>query len=210
MTWENKTRFNVYSLVTADQVGIKISSLDVLYQNNENFIENYLQQETQKEVDKLNKRDVSTIPEDQLHALTQSISDYFGLSHETKEVLSHYMIVAAFSFYEKGLRKLLSLTNMLTDQQLRSCYKKDKLTQLLAKKFSISYSSLVDYDKIEELRCLNNDVKHNGVESNKLVVANSKWTLNQEIENTHDDFERLKAAPGNLLRDLATKLEPYV
>lgn len=209
-TWDNKSRFNIYSLVTADQVGIKISALDVLYQNNENFIGNYLEQETQKEVDKINKRDVSTIPEDELHALIQSISDHYGLSHETKEVLSHFMIVATFSFYEKGLKKLLLLTNQLFEKELRSCYKKDKLTQLLTQKFGITYSTLEDYDKIEELRCLNNDIKHNVVAGNLLVNANNKWTLNQQIENTHEDFERLKSAPRNSLMDLANKLESHV
>jgi hypothetical protein len=207
---DNKTTFKIYSLVTADQVAIKISTLDVLYQNNDTFVLNHLQTETQKEVDKLNQRGVENIPEEELLELTRSISDYYGLSHETKEVLSHYMIVATFSFYEKGLKKLLSLTNQVTPQELRNCYRKDQLTQLLTNKFSITYSALTDYAKIEELRCLNNDIKHNGVVGNELVSANSKWTLDQDIENTHSDFERLKDGPRNLLADLAAKIEPFI
>lgn len=209
-TWDKKNKFKAYSLVTTDQIGIKISTLGVLYENNENFIGDYLEQETQKEVDKINKRNVLKIPDDELKALTNSISDYYGLSLETKEVLSQYMIVATFSFYEKGLKKLLSLTNKLTEQELRSCYKKDKLTKLLTHKFGITYSNLTDNNKIEELRCLNNDIKHNSMATNELVSANNKWILNQQIENTHDDFERLKSAPRNLLRELANELESHV
>jgi hypothetical protein len=207
---DNKTAFKIYSLVTADQVAIKISTLDVLYQNNDTFVLNHLQSETQKEVDKLNQRGVENIPEEELLELTRSISDYYGLSHETKEVLSHYMIVATFSFYEKGLKKLLSLTKQLTPQELRNCYRKDQLTQLLTNKFSITYSTLSDYAKIEELRCLNNDIKHNGVVGNELVSSNGKWILDQDIENTHSDFERLKEGPRNLLADLAAKIEPFI
>jgi len=207
---DDKTTFRIYSLATADQVAIKISTLEVLYQNNETFIVDHLKAETQKEVDKINQHGVENFTEEELTKLTHSIGDYYGLSHETKEVLSHYMIVATFSFYERGLKKLLSLINKLTPQELRSCYKKDKLIQLLNDKFSITYSTLIDYNKIEELRCLNNDVKHNGTVGNELAAANSKWTFDDEIRNTYDDFERLKEAPRNLLTDLAAKIEPHL
>jgi len=209
-TWNSKTRFNIYSLVTADQVGIQIASLDVLYHNNETFIDHYLQQETQKEVDKINERDISTIPEDELHTLTRAVSDYYGLSHETKEVLSHYMIVATYSFYEKALKKMLSLTNQFTSGELRNCHKKVRIVQLLQQKFSIDYATLIDNDRIEELRCLNNDIKHNGVAGTELVAANNQWTLNQPLENTKAAFDRLKDAPRNMLLNLAQKVEPHM
>lgn len=208
--WDTKTRFKIYSLTVADQANIQINSLDVLYLNNNSFIENFLKDETDKQLAEINKLDISKIPEDELRLLLQSISDYYGLSHETKDILSNYMLVASFSFYEKAFKKLLDLTGKLTVAQLSNCYKKKDAKNLLKSKFNIDYELLTDYQKIEELRCLNNDIKHNGLVGNELAAANTKWTLGQPIANTYDDFKRLMDGPKNLLRDLASKIEPQL
>lgn len=208
--WDTKTRFKIYSLTVADQANIQINSLDVLYLNNNSFIENFLKDETDKQLAEINKLDISKIPEDELRTLLQSISDYYGLSHETKDILSNYMLVASFSFYEKAFKKLLDLTGNLTAAQLSNCYKKKEAKSLLKSKFNIDYELLTDYKKIEELRCLNNDIKHNGLVGSELAAANTKWTLGQPIANTYDDFKRLMDGPKNLLRDLASKIEPQL
>jgi hypothetical protein len=208
--WDTKTRFKIYSLTVADQANIQINSLDVLYLNNNSFIENFLKDETDKQLAEINKLDISKIPEDELRTLLQSISDYYGLSHETKDILSNYMLVASFSFYEKAFKKLLDLTGNLTAAQLSNCYKKKEAKSLLKSKFNIEYELLTDYKKIEELRCLNNDIKHNGLVGSELAAANTKWTLGQPIANTYDDFKRLIDGPKNLLRDLASKIEPQL
>jgi len=202
--------FKIYSLVAADQMAMKISTLEVLYNNNEKFVSEYLQAETQKEVDKINERGVENIPEDDLHELTTSINNYYGLTHETQEVLSHYMVVATFSFYEKALKKVLQLTDKLTAQELKNCYKKDSLTKTLRDRFSISYSDLPCSNGIEELRCLNNDIKHNGIVGSELAAANAKWILDAEIDNTYIDFTRLKEDPRNLLYALSAQLESHI
>jgi len=208
--WDTKTKFSILSSTVANQANSQIVSLDVLYNNNNSFIENYLKGETDKQVAEINKLDISKIPEDELSELLQSVNNYYGLSHETEEVLSNYMLVATFSFYEKAFKKLLGLTARLTDAELSSCYKKKEAKKLLKSKFNIDYELLTDYIKIEELRCLNNDVKHNGLAGSELVAANSKWTLDQTIENTYIDFQRLMYGPKNLLRDLATRIEPQL
>ena len=205
--WDTKTKFNIFSSTVAEQANSQIISLDVLYHNNKSFIDNHLKSETDKQVAEINKLDISKIPEDELHELLQTVSNYYGLSHETQEVLSNYMLVASFSFYEKAFKKLLELTGRLTDTELSSCYQKKNAKKLLKSKFNIDYELLIDYLKVEELRCLNNDVKHNGRAGDQLVLANSKWTLDQLIENTYQDFQRLKEGPRNLLKDLATKIE---
>jgi len=207
---DTKTRFKILAVTIADKANIQINSLDVLYQNNNSFIENYLKDETDKQVANINKLDISQIPEVELKQILQSVSDHYGLSYETKDILSNYMLVASFSFYEKAIKKLLSLTGKLTDTELSSCYKKKEAKQLLKSKFKIDYKLLTDFTKIEELRCLNNDIKHNGLAGIELITVNSKWTLNQPITNTYDDFKRLMDGPRNLLRDLANKIEPQL
>ncbi len=102
--WDTKTRFKIFAVTIADKANIQINSLDVLYQNNNSFIENYLKGETDKQVAKINNLGIYKIPEVELKEILQSVSDYYGLSHETKDILSNYMLVASFSFTKKQLK----------------------------------------------------------------------------------------------------------
>ena len=205
---DTKTKFRIYSPTIADQANIQIKSFDVLYQNNISFIENYLKVETGKQIAVINKTGFTNIPVSELHEALNSINDYYGLSHETIDILSNYMVVASFSFYEKAFKKLLELTGEFTVPELSSLYKIREAKKLLKEKFNIAYRFLTDCAKVEELRCLNNDIKHNGRVSKKLVAANQKWTFGQSIPNTYDDFKRLMDGPRNLLLDLARKIGP--
>ena len=210
--WDLKTKFRVFSLTAADKASIQIHSLQVLYQNNNKFIEDYLKKETEGKVEEINRiiNDFTNVPDDEIKELLQPINDYYGLSHETKDLLSNYMIVASFSLYEKAIKRIMELTGRFSPAQLRSCYKKDSVVKLLKDEFSIDYNTLMDVDIIEELRCLNNDIKHSdtGTVTPPLAATNAKWVVDEPILNTYDDFVRLMEGPRNFLRDLASKIEP--
>lgn len=204
---DKKTRFNLYAFAAASHAHMQIAAQDVLYANTDRFIGDYLKSEVDKKMAEFNQQDLSQVPEDEISAFTSELSDYYGLSHIAKDELSRYMIVATFSAYERGIKKVLALTGALNAQELRSCYKKENLVNLLTQKFGLQFSTLKDSNLIEELRCLNNDVKHNAIVGNQLVSANAKWHAGEVIGNTHADFERLCNAPYNLLTDLAKKIE---
>jgi len=116
------------------------------------------------------------------------------------------MIVAIWSIYEKTFKKLLTLTNKLTLKQIENCYKKIESIKLLKAKFNIDFTLLDNYQEIEELRCLNNAIKHKGLVTIELNNANSKWILNSPISDTYNDFQRLMNAPYKLLNDLQIKI----
>ena len=64
--------------------------------------------------------------------------------------------------------------------------------------------------KLGRLRCVNNNIKHNGIVFHELVAANLKWTLDQSISNTYDDFRRLMDGPGNLLGDVINEINDSI
>ena len=204
---DGKMRFKMMSSTAVSVAQIKIAAQDVLYQNTDKFIEAYLKGEIDSEVAEFNKKDVSAVPEDELKTFTDELKDYFSLSHAAKEELSQYMLVAAYSAYERGLKKILELTGKLTTEEIRSCFRKKDAVKLLKDKFGIVYADMADNTLIEELRCLNNDIKHNGAVGIELAAANPKWTRYAALGNTYSDFQRLCNAPRNFLGDLAAKIE---
>jgi len=200
--------FESYSYIEAQQLNVKIKTLEVLYENTEIFIKDYLKGESDKQMQEI---DHEKYTEEELQIVTQGISYYYGITVETKDTLSHYMIVAAFSYYEKSFKNILSLSKLFSDVEIRKCYKDKEATKILKKRFNIDYNSLQDYSKIQELRILNNDIKHEGKVSSDLSLINSRWKAGDEIDNNiYNDFVRLKEAPFNLLEDLADKLKPFV
>jgi hypothetical protein len=201
-----KEILEVLSFARIDLTSRQIASLDYLYNNYDSFVINNLEGEVQKKVDKINKIGVTNFTDEQLSDFRYGLNHYYGLSIEVKETLSNYMIVATFSFYEKTVKKLLSLTNKVTSTQLNSCYRNSELRKLLKSKFHIEYNILNNFKEIEELRYLNNAIKHNGKVGNELNKANGKWILNSYIGNTYDDFTRLKDAPVKMLTDLMNKI----
>ncbi len=201
-----KQLFAIYSLTTIFSASKQIASFDYLYNNYELFLNEHLEDEIQKKVDKINEIEVDKFTEEQLELQTKYINQYHGQSFQAKELLTNYMIVATWSIYEKAFKQLLKLSNKLTTNQIENCYKIKESIKLLKSKFNIDFNQLDNYQEIEELRCLNNAIKHKGLVSKELNDANSKWIINSPLGDTYNDFLRLKNAPYQLLTDLRQEL----
>lgn len=203
LEFTNKEKFRVFALTIASKADMQIKSLEILYQNNTTFNAKYLEDEINKHVENINKNYLGKVSEDDLQIMLSNLSSYYGISvNETKLVLSNYMIVGTYSFFEKSLKSILKLTDDFSDNELRSMFRIAQVKTLINRKYSIDYETLDEYSKIEELRCLNNCIKHNGIVSQELVDANNKWILESSIENTIEDFIRLKDAPLTFLTKL--------
>jgi uncharacterized coiled-coil protein SlyX len=193
-----KKLFEIYFSTTFFSAYKQIASFDQLYKNYDLFLNEHLDDDIQKEVNKINNSGVEKFTDEEVKSLTDDLSQHYGLSFQAKELLTNYMIVATWSIYEKASKQLLALTEKLTPNQIDNCYKKTEVIKLLKAKFNIDFTLLVNYQEIEELRCLNNAIKHKGLVSKELNNANSKWIINSPIGNTYNDFLRLMNAPYKL------------
>lgn len=210
-TLSQNAYLNILITIGEHQLGKQMSLLEVLYKNNETLISDFFQSEpVKKEIADLREFKVQQVAGEKYNDSYNSALDYAIVSHATQDVLSHSIIVAAFSFYEKALKNLLYLSDKLTEQELRNCYRYDTLKKVLIEKFSISYEALTDFPQIEELRCLNNAIKHNGSVGSELIASNSKWILDKEIKNTFGEFIRLKESPTNLLIEIGSMIKSKI
>lgn len=201
-----KQMFKVYTLTIIVSASRQIISFKHLYDNYDLFLNEHLKDEIQKGVDKINEIGIDKFTDKQLQSQTNGLNQYYGLSYQAKELLTNYMIVAAWSIYEKSFKQILTLSKKFTPKQIETCYKIAESIKLLKSKFNIDFKTLKSYQEIEELRCLNNAVKHKGIVSTELNEANPKWIINNPIGDTYIDFLRLMNAPYELLTDLQTKI----
>jgi len=66
--------------------------------------------------------------------------------------------------------------------------------------------SVNGFDSFNELRLLNNSIKHGGVVSQELASAFPEWTHNTEIESIGDSYTRLLPGVKQYVSDLVTKV----
>jgi len=186
-----------------------------LYKNTEIFLEKYMNKELElKTEEELEKVGSSELDKEERAAIISSIFDLEKANYEARDILSQFLIVATFSFYEKCIKKIFELSRelvspIITDSEIKNCSLENNTEKLFVKIYDINYSCLDDYHLVEnELRYLNNSIKHTGKVSVALANANSRWITGNKIENNLiDDFERLKDGPYNLLLDFLEQLK---
>ncbi|NWJ50658.1 MAG: hypothetical protein HXX14_07330 [Bacteroidetes bacterium] len=207
---DKKSLFTLSSNKIANQANFKIIILSQLYQNNDKFINTFLESETDKKIEEINKFCIlSNREEYQLDLIYPLIQDY-NLSYATQDILSNYLLVACYSFYEKAFKEILAQTDKLSTNQLYNCYKEKYTKELLKSQFSIDFELLQDSAKINELLYFNNDIKHKGLVGKKLASVNDNLIVGNPFTNTYKDFRRLMGAPISLLEDLVCKIKPQL
>lgn len=194
-------------IITIEQ---KISSLNTLYENTNSYLEAE-KNNFSKEIDDT----FEDFSPDEISEISQEVGENYSFllynSTELKKIQSHFILVAMYSFYEKAIKNLIMLleefsSKKLNKEDIKECYKSENLENLLKNKFLIEVKSLDDYNKINELRCINNCIKHDGIVDNKLQGVNGKWKIDEEFDDLYSDFIRLKDAPFNFLQDLRQRI----
>jgi hypothetical protein len=205
--FDNKTLFWSHSS-TLTNVNLSINALDVLY-------ENHLAFDSKKELKKrasnfrkeLIKRN-SKFKQDELRHMK---GDYEIATTESLIILSNFIIVATYSFYEQGLKTIMLNSKIFNETQIKNCFKNENILTLFNKKeFIENMKDNDDYKKVNEIRCLNNAIKHSGVVSDELHEANPKWVIGKKIKNTYEDFYRLKEGIEDLLTELFSKIHDNI
>jgi hypothetical protein len=198
----NQTKFQTYADIIINDIDRQISILGTIYQNSDqNFEEsmNQLMEIISKNMD------VGDVSENEYIEIMQYLQGADTFSQTAKDTLSQYSIVAVYSLYEKGLKRILKLAGFPNEFIDQKAVNTDELSAKLVEQ-GITADFPTDFHSINELRLLNNCIKHNGTVSKKLSENNNNWQEGQLLNNVYDDFIRLKSVPINFLRNLISKI----
>lgn len=199
MFWSN-------SCAILSNLNLKLEALDILYQNSLTFNKIYLQDELEKRsaafYKELSERN-SQFKEDELLIM---VNDYEMASRDSLAILSNFIVVASYSYFEQGLKDVMTCSCIFKKSEIENCGKKDSILNLFNnERFIKGINERHDFIKIKELRTLNNDIKHNGIVDIELHDSNPKWILKEKIKNTYEDFLRLKDGACDLLSEIISK-----
>ncbi|MEZ8798373.1 hypothetical protein OA7_0017870 [Vibrio cyclitrophicus 1F53] len=130
------------------------------------------------------------LSENEKYFIIDTYSDDHYLSRQTVELAEEMQIVALYKSVEISIKDMLKYSGLFTNKQLDSFYRIGALKKEVSKKVC-ALDGLKNYKSYDELRCINNCIKHSG-RVNKELSKFSGWNVGDKIVKTNDHYTRLK------------------
>ena len=133
-------------------------------------------------------------------------SDEYAEVEGTKLLFYKLCIIALYMDIEMCLKEVAVY---LFNAEKKTMYRFDDIKRSFEMK-GITIAGIVDYNIINELRELNNCIKHNGYVSEKLATINKSWVKDTEIKANEKHIDYFEKGLSNFKLDLHSKLHEYL
>jgi hypothetical protein len=124
------------------------------------------------------------------------------LLDESIALANELSIVALYKNVEISTKR--AVTTTFADVSARSLFKIRDMKDALKRK-GIDIEKLPSFPAFDELRCINNDVKHNGKVSSELAQY-AGWMLGKDLEHLDIAYDRLAPGAASYVRELVGEL----
>ena len=137
--------------------------------------------------------------------------DFWG-KREALNLADQLSIVALYRIAEIGTQKILELANTyLGDQRKKhklQAFRWAQLQELLSENFNFHLKNVKFFSSINELRCLNNDIKHSGMVGKDLAQFKG-WQEGKDLflYNLHKHFKRFAVQVPEYLEALSSGIK---
>jgi len=202
-------KFAIETQLEIISMGIKNEGLKTLFENFLRYSEEHLEEDSEKMHKQID--DEYTLDEyDQefIDLLHEDIGNWEFYTKESEEILTHVMIIGLYSNYEKTLKKILKLSGKFSEIEIKTCSIKPKLIEtFISKGLQYEKPEDSDYKNINELREINNCLKHSGEISRDLHQIKNDWVEGQILGDLSPHFIRLMRSPSHYLTKIVIDLK---
>ena len=138
--------------------------------------------------------------------LLDAISDDYSIINEIKKIGEELAIIGLFKTIEIKIKKISEISKFFTEEKIKNMNKIVCLKKYF-KNIGINIEEIDNYLEFNELRELNNCVKHSGVVSPDLKEINESYGAeNQLIKDYNKHFERLLIPNTKFVANLGDKI----
>jgi len=145
----------------------------------------------------------SSLSEDEKYSFIDHLSDDYYQGGLIVNLAEELVIVALYKTVEIAIKKMADRSGLFTAQELHNFFRVNSLRSSFRRHVA-DLRTLPGFDSYDELRCINNSVKHSGKASSEL--ANYGWVQGDELENLWPDYIRLKPGVRQFVEELASKI----
>ncbi len=147
-----------------------------------------LESELKQQADEI-EADKALSEDDKGHMLSFLADDIF-IAEITTNLAGEMMIVALYKTIEIAIKKMAASSDLFTPVQIASFYKMSELRKQFKNKVC-DLKTIQMFKQFDELRCINNSIKHSGIVSKELA-AYPGWKEGQSLTNLHTHYYRLR------------------
>ena len=117
-------------------------------------------------------------------------ADEAAVASDTRDLADELAVVGLYRVVEHNTAKLIDQRLGAGTAQARAIYKWNKLRRLLKRQLNVDHKKLPCHDAVNELRCVNNAVKHAG-RVTKDLAAFGGWTRGDPLGALGPVYDRL-------------------
>lgn len=144
------------------------------------------------------------LDQDEKQYMLSSLGDELFIAEVTTELAGEMMIIALYKTIEIAIKKMTTACELFTEAQLASFYKVGELKKQLKMKV-VDIETLKHYKAYDELRCINNAIKHSGFVSTELA-SYPGFKKGQKLSDLHTHYYRLRDDVDRFLVSLQTEI----
>lgn len=171
---------------------------------------NELIDDKKAEIEKANPKQYDS--EHDYHTHMDCLYDEMAQLKDVEDFSKKLAVVGFYMIVENVTKKIMKwlyddLDEKMIEKKLRSLHRWDVLKKELSLLCGFDLSGVAEYSTIDELRCLNNVIKHSGYVDRDLV-AFPKWRdeLDKEIDTSLIDLEKFSESILEYIQNLVEKI----
>lgn len=130
------------------------------------------------------------LDQDEKEYMLSSLGDELFIAEVTTELAGEMMIIALYKTIEIAIKSMTRASELFTEAQLESFYRVGELKKQLKTKV-VDVETLKHYKAYDELRCINNAIKHSGIVGTELA-SYPGFNKGQKITDLHTHYYRLR------------------
>jgi len=174
------------------------------------FFELVSQQKKEQEIHlgQLYRQSANDMPEssEDLEEDLEGLCDEFWMLDLAENQAQRLAIVGLYRIVELCTRNMFLWIYYGQEEKLKSLHRWKSQKLRLREDFEYDLQTTRDYAAVDELRCLNNVIKHNDGIVDAELAGFPNWKKAEEIKNLWEAFERLAPSVPVYVKDLAEKL----
>jgi len=139
----------------------------------------------------------------------QDLSTDMWLAEESDALTKQLVAIGLLRVVELMTRRILAYVYGRENTKLKRVYRREGLRGLLSGDFGVSLEEIKNYARVDELRCLSNSIKHDGMVEETLARFRG-WRLGKPITVSTQTLQRLASAIPGYLRDLTERVNLFL
>lgn len=144
------------------------------------------------------------LDQDEKQYMLSSLGDELFIAEVTTELAGEMMIIALYKTIEIAIKTMTTACELFTETQLASFYRMGELKKQLKMKV-VDVETLKHYKAYDELRCINNAIKHSGFVGTELA-SYPGFKKGQKLTDLHTHYYRLRDDVDRFLVSLQAEI----